>query len=54
VEGDVEEFDDVVNFHEDAEDLVHVGGFENAFAVAELNNDENVFDAAVAEKILAD
>ncbi len=40
VEGDVEEFEDVVNFHEDAEDLVDVVGFENAVAVAELNNDE--------------
>jgi hypothetical protein len=57
VEGDVvEEFEDGVNFHEDAalsdvdnavEELQDVVGFENAVAVAELNNDENVFDAAV-------
>ncbi len=51
VERDVEELEDVVNFHEDAEDLVDVVGFENAVAVAELNN---VFDAAVAEKIAED
>jgi hypothetical protein len=57
VEGDVvEEFEDVVNFHQDAalsdvdndvEELQDVVDFENAFAVAELTNDENVFDAAV-------
>jgi hypothetical protein len=56
VERDVAEFVDVVNFHEDAEndveELENVVDFENAVAVAELNNDENVFDAAVAEKIV--
>jgi hypothetical protein len=51
VERDVEEFEDVVKFHEDAENDVEefqdVVDFEKAVAVAELNNDENVFDAAV-------
>ncbi len=56
VEGDGEEFEDGVNFHEDAalsdvdndvEELQDVVDFEKAVAVAELNNDENVFDAAV-------
>ncbi len=46
VEGDDEEFEDVVNFHENAEDLQDVVDFENAVGVAD-ENDENVFDAAV-------
>ncbi len=61
VEKDVEEFEDGVDFHEDAalsdaendvEELEDVVDFENAVAVVELTNDENVFDAAVAEKIV--
>ncbi len=51
VERYVEEFEDVVNFQEDAEndveELQGVVDFEIAVAVAELNNDENVFEAAV-------
>ncbi len=52
VERDVEEFEDGVKFHEDAEN--DVVAYENAVAVAELNNDENVFEAAVAEKVAED